>query len=101
MCQCRRLKKPENSCRCPNLNMPQGQIHEQRTRSQKLRGGLLNLRLLLRRRVDFLEKAIADRDEGQLREAAAAARKVALPDDDEEVARVNAILGSLASLERA
>ena len=37
-------------------------------------------RLTLRRRVDFLEKAIGSRDEGQLREAIAAARKVSLPE---------------------
>ncbi|CAE7664382.1 unnamed protein product [Symbiodinium sp. CCMP2592] len=35
--------------------------------------------LTLRRRVDFLEKAIGSRDEGQLREAIAAARKASLP----------------------
>ena len=52
-------------------------------------------RLMLRRRMDFLEKAIGNREEGELREAIAAARKGALPDDDEEVARANAILGNL------
>ena len=51
-------------------------------------------RLTLRRRVDFLEKAIGSRDEGQLREAIAAARKVSLPEKNgSEVARANSILG--------
>ena len=49
--------------------------------------------LTLRRRVDFLEKAIGSRDEGQLREAIAAARKASLPEDGSEVARANSILG--------